>query len=593
MKATFVVLAALASQAYAALIPSQAHSQVHQKKSLTSELKPRASCDNTATSRDCWGDYSIDTNWYTTTPTTGVTREYWLSVENVTVAPDGYERYAMTFNGTVPGPTLIADWGDELVIHVTNNMKNNGTAIHWHGLRQKGTLEMDGVPGVTQCPIAPGESFTYSFQATQYGTTWYHSHFSLQYGDGLLGPLIINGPATADYDEDLGVMSLSDWGHESAFALWDTAKQGGPPSLENGIINGTNTYDCSGSTDAKCLGTGTKNVNVFESGKKYRLRLVNTAIDGHFQFSIDGHSLTVIAADLVPIVPYETDSILISIGQRYDVIVEANATSGDYWLRAGWTAACSTNLNANDITAIIRYDASSTADPTTTSTVTVSDSCSDEPVTNLVPYLAMDVSDITSTNEETLDFTFSDYFLWTINSSSLYLDWENPTTLRIYNSETIWPTDYNVLPVSGTDDDFTVYVIEDQTGLGLSHPIHLHGHDFWILAQEAATFDAATVTYNTVNPPRRDVATLPANGYLAIAFKTDNPGSWLMHCHIAWHASEGLAMQFVERESEIASLMAESTAFENTCASWITYNVTEAFPQDDSGMRTSRDAALK
>ncbi|RDW66476.1 putative Laccase-2 [Coleophoma cylindrospora] len=584
MKTTFVVLAALASQAYAALIPSQTRSQVHQKKSLTAELKPRASCDNTATSRDCWGDYSIDTNWYTTTPTTGVTREYWLSVENVTVAPDGYERYAMTFNGTVPGPTLTADWGDELVIHVTNNMKNNGTAIHWHGMRQKGTLEMDGVPGVTQCPIAPGESLTYSFQATQYGTTWYHSHFSLQYGDGLLGPLVINGPATADYDEDLGVMVLTDWGHESAFALWDTAKQGGPPSLENGLINGTNTYDCSGSTDANCLGTGTKNVNVFESGKKYRFRLVNTAIDGHFQFSIDGHSLTVIAADLVPIVPYEADSILIAIGQRYDVIVEANATSGDYWLRAGWTAACSTNLNAADITAIIRYDASSTADPTTTSTVTVSDSCSDEPVASLVPYLAIDVSDITSTNEETLDFTFSDYFLWTINSSSLYLDWENPTTLRIYNNETIWPTDYNVLPVTGTDDDFTVYVIEDQTGLGLSHPIHLHGHDFWILAQEAATFDAATVTYNTVNPPRRDVATLPANGYLAIAFKTDNPGSWLVHCHIAWHASEGLALQFVERESEITALMADTTAFEGTCASWTTYNATEAFPQDDSGI---------
>lgn len=81
----------------------------------------------------------------------------------------------MTFNGTVPGPAIVADWGDNLVIHVTNNLPDNGTAIHWHGIRQLGSLEYDGVPGVTQCPIAPGDSLTYKFQATQYGSTWYHS----------------------------------------------------------------------------------------------------------------------------------------------------------------------------------------------------------------------------------------------------------------------------------------------------------------------------------------------------------------------------------------------------------------------------------
>lgn len=64
----------------------------------------------------------------------------------------------MTFNGTVPGPAIIADWGDNLVIHVINNMQDNGTSIHWHGLRQLNSTEYDGVPGVTQCPIAPGES---------------------------------------------------------------------------------------------------------------------------------------------------------------------------------------------------------------------------------------------------------------------------------------------------------------------------------------------------------------------------------------------------------------------------------------------------
>ncbi|KAL3423691.1 multicopper oxidase [Phlyctema vagabunda] len=584
MKTTFVTLAALICEASAAFIPSKSHRHLHSRR----DVVPRQSCENTATSRSCWGDYSIDTDYYTVIPDNGITREYWLSVENTTsIAPDGYARSAMTFNGTVPGPAIVADWGDNLVIHVTNNMAHNGTAIHWHGIRQLGSLEYDGVPGVTQCPIAPGESLTYKFQATQYGSSWYHSHFTLQYGDGLLGPLIINGPATADYDEDLGAVFLQDWGHRSVFQLWDTAKLGGPPELENGLINGNNTFDCSTSTDENCVGGGIKTTFNFEAGKKYRMRLINAAVDGHFQFSIDGHSLTVIANDLVPIVPYAADSIEISIGQRYDVIVEANATPGDYWLRAGWTNACSSNGNAEDITAIIRYDASSTADPTSTSTIEVSDSCGDEPLASLVPHLALNVDDIGETTTQSLSFVFTDYFHWTINTSSLVLDWANPTTLMIFNNETIWPTEYNVLPIEkkGTSsDEFAVYVISDNTGFGISHPIHLHGHDFWVIGQDTGSFDATSSTLNLVNPPRRDVATLPGNGYLAIAFKKDNPGSWIMHCHIAWHASEGLAMQFVESESEISVAMNDADTFMDTCAAWNDYAAVEVYLQDDSGI---------
>lgn len=71
-------------------------------------------------------------------------------------------------------------------------------------------MEMDGVNGITQCPIAPGDSFTYKFLAMQYGTTWYHSHYSLQYGDGLLGPLTIFGPSSANYDEAKDPILMTD-----------------------------------------------------------------------------------------------------------------------------------------------------------------------------------------------------------------------------------------------------------------------------------------------------------------------------------------------------------------------------------------------
>lgn len=100
------------------------------------------------------------------------------------------------------------------------------------------------------------------------------------------------------------------------FTLWYKARSGGPPKLENNLINGTNTYGCDPSSNSTCTGTiGSKLETVFEPGKKYLIRVINVATDGHFQFSIDGHKLTVIANDLVPIVPYNTDSVLIAIGQ--------------------------------------------------------------------------------------------------------------------------------------------------------------------------------------------------------------------------------------------------------------------------------------
>lgn len=242
------------------------------------------------------------------------------------------------------------------------------------------------------------------------------------------------------------MLFLSDWGHTPACELWDTAKLGAPPTLETGLINGTNTFDCSSSSDPNCIGGGKKFETTFEAGKKYLIRVINSAVDGHFEFSIDGHSLTVIGNDLVPIVPYQTDSLLVSIGQRYDVIVEANAVADNYWLRAGWVTACSTNANPANITGIIRYDSTSTAEPTSTG-ITVGTYCGDEPLASLVPYLALNVGNYIEVTEEALGIAFQDYFLWTINSSSLYLDWSNPTTLRIFNNESIFPTDYNVVPV--------------------------------------------------------------------------------------------------------------------------------------------------
>lgn len=115
------------------------------------------------------------------------------------------------------------------------------------------------------------------------------------------------------------------------------------------------------------------------------------------------------------------------------------------------------------------------------------------------------------------------------------------------------------------------------------YSLHLHGHDFFVLAQGLGAYADANVTLKTTNPPRRDVTMLPAQGYTVIAFQADNPGVWLMHCHIGWHTDEGLALQFVERYSEIAQLY-DATSMNNTCNAWDAWQNAAGLVQADSGI---------
>jgi FtsP/CotA-like multicopper oxidase with cupredoxin domain len=272
--------------------------------------RDKDSC-NTADDRARWCDgFSIDTDYYNEAPNTGVVRRFHWEVENVVVAPDGISRNAITINGQLPGPTIYADWGDTVVVHVKNRLTTfqNGTSIHFHGVRQLYTNQNDGVGSITQCPTPPGSEITYTWRATQYGSSWYHSHFGLQTWEGVYGGIIVNGPATANYEEDKGVLFLADWTHETVDGLWDYA-QTAQPTLDTGLINGTNVYNNSGVLTGYYFNTS------FVSGTSYRIRLVNSAIDSFFKFSIDNHTFTVIENDWVPIEPYTTDVISIGIGE--------------------------------------------------------------------------------------------------------------------------------------------------------------------------------------------------------------------------------------------------------------------------------------
>lgn len=300
------------------------------------------------------------------------------------------------------------------------------------------------------------------------------------------------------------------------------------------MINGTNTW-----TEDDGTVVGSRFETTFAAGTKYRIRLVNGAADTHFRYTIDNHTFEVIASDFVPIVPYNTTNLSIGMGQRYDIIVTATETTGDFWMRAIPQESCSDNDNVDNILGIVRYDGSSTADPTTSAYSDLTDSCDDEDSANLVPYVAIDVGTVTAEDDEEAGLTFSTSIKWTMNDVSFVSEWDYPTVLAIGEGNTSWSTAEHVWTLPDADE-WVFMVI--QTDFAQAHPIHLHGHDFWVLGAGDGTYDNTTDTLTTVNAPRRDTAMLPADGWLALAWITDNPGAWIMHCkryptysaHISW-----------------------------------------------------------
>ncbi|KAF2166071.1 multicopper oxidase [Zasmidium cellare ATCC 36951] len=545
-------------------------------------------CTNGPNTRACWkSGFSIATDFDKKLPPAGKTVTYNLEITNTThMAPDGYQRLVMAINGQYPGPTIYADWGDTLVVNVKNSLQHNGTSIHWHGLRQLNSCQHDGVNGVTECPIAPGQTKQYVIRCTQFGTSWYHSHYSAQYGDGIVGGIVINGPATANYDTDLGTMTFTDWFYETAFAMNVRAlhSTSGPPRADTGLINGTMKRDD---------GKGAYHVTTVKKGKKHRLRLINTGIDNLFHVSIDNHNFTVITSDFVPIKPFTASSVSIGIGQRYDIIINANQPVANYWLRADVGTACGRNLMAGKILSIMRYEGAPVADPTSTNTITKPTACYDESVTPYVTNLVPADQFTTAMKSFSMDFNVSRtadggaLIQWLINGSDIRVNWEKPTLQHVLDSNYTFESKHNVFEISQIDT-WTFWVIQTVQGdpVNLPHPIHLHGHDFYVLGAGAGVWDGNQSNLKFSNPPRRDTATLPAGGYLIMGFPADNPGLWLMHCHIPWHVGQGLSMQFLERKDEIIGKLGDLGDYQKTCDSWKEWwnRSDRPYHMDDSGL---------
>ncbi|MBI1450254.1 MULTISPECIES: copper resistance system multicopper oxidase [Acinetobacter] len=282
-------------------------------------------------------------------------KEYHLNINEQQVNVTGQPLKRITVNGKFTAPLLEFEEGDEAVIHVHNQLKNQDTSLHWHGLLLPGL--MDGVPGFNGFTgIAPNGDFVYRFKVKQNGTYWYHAHSKGQEQDGLYGPLVIypkGRTPVAEHektDRDYVVM-LSDFHNSSSDSImknlkksaeyyqnrretvsdvWKQVKAQGlkatwqDRSMWNQMrMLKTDMSDVTGYTFLVNGKTPQQNwTGDFKAGDKVRLRFINASAMSFFDVRIPNLKMTVVSADGQPVKPVAIDEFRIGTAETYDVIVE-------------------------------------------------------------------------------------------------------------------------------------------------------------------------------------------------------------------------------------------------------------------------------
>lgn len=588
------------------------------------------------------------------------------------IITDGHFRPMITVNGQMPGPTIIAYEYQILNITVYNELKNvEGISIHWHGMHQRSTQRADGVAYITQLPIMAGQHMNYTFKAYPSGTHWYHAHSGAQRTDGLYGALIVKDTLAGNlYDYDLPeqhTFLLQDWQKDASIDLfyiigtslnyWKEPLPKDPPYTKYGVtrsIDDTEVgpqpfwsaiindkgrhFDENGNTDIKHT-----SLNYFNctQGERYRFRLIGAQGLYAFKFSIEGHSMTVVATDGYQIKSVENvDYVIINTGERYDVVVKCDQTPKDYWI---WAETLEDEtfseeeglynpISKHRAEAVLHYTGSTAttmSDITSTKQCTSSSKCTAVNcpflqygdimncinVDQLEPYNSVP-SSIMNTPAKTLFYSFGfDGEVSTFGSSIDGINFRFPAQPPLTNYKEFQKDmcskrgcdhdsqphcscteviDINDLKYGDVVEIVMVNIDTDPTNTGgTSHPIHLHGHTFYIhdvgyprynstgqfqLANDAIecilenggkcpkyfiTVEGddgrmkQTVRYTNNRPPRpygyyaqKDTVILPFGGYTTIRFTVDNPGWWFFHCHIEIHQLEGMAAVVKEMQKE-------------------------------------------
>lgn len=515
-----------------------------------------------------------------------ITREYTFEISEIIAAPDGVEKRMTVINGKFPGPLIEANEGDRIVVNVINKGKKP-TALHFHGLHQRGTNFMDGAHGISQCAIPPGKSFRYGFNITdQYGTYWYHSHYSTQLLDGIAGPVVIHSKKEADYkyDEEI-LLFMSDLYHEDTISL---VKDYIAPGVENrepvpdaGLIQGTTKGDCSRVIGNYHCGESRDPVILVKNDKIYRIRLVSAGGFSEFDFSIDNHTLQIIEADGTSTEPLDLGVVRLSNGQRYSALVKMDQQrDGKFWIRANMNKFCydadSSHLDPN-VNAVLAYpDAAAEilGDGGEVKELPVQSNRHHD-LDGTISCVELDAKLLKPKFKETIpqptrfiqiDASFQ------IGAKTITLAYFNDTsykhpksekdctlkTILQYPSKVIQNVDKST--PDWADNRFVLTIPEKQVVDILinnyddgAHPFHMHGFKFWILDGGKGYFDWDKYHNTTyTNAINRDVFQVDKFGWALVRTVFDNPGVWPLHCHVAWHIVSGMMMEFVVLPDELS-----------------------------------------
>ncbi|KAL1406336.1 hypothetical protein Q8F55_008035 [Vanrija albida] len=551
-------------------------------------------------------------------------RAHTLTVTAGRGAPNGVERPMLLINGAFPGPLITASVGDTLRITVHNALPPNTStwdstyrdlfstrvdaflppgaesalALHFHGLSMRGTPGADGAPGFSGRAIPAGSSAVYEFTLgpEDAGTHWYHSHAGMQRSDGVFGGLVVRGDEAPTADEH--TILLGDWYHTPGIdqLAWFLSRRslGFEPTPDAVLVNGRGVYDCAqemrpGVREACDERKGGYSEVGLVAGRRARLRLVNTGAVGHLTLSLDGHVLTVVAADGTPIVPFTTTRLSIAPGQRYDVLVDPRA--GAFWLRAALDPECFNVPNPSAVyegAAVVRVRGGREPRglPTSEGWVPGGDgdamagACHDAPMHLLAPrtppalptaYAISTTVTVTMPKLDTQGLVPVSYMNRTSWRAS-----DTPLLESFAASEApapVFPLDpYAAAPARGAlpFDPQTQMVLYAPSNNGTApwielvinnsdeapHPFHLHGHKFAVLASAEAAVGWGAYGGDAVPQTGlvlRDTFSIPRRGWARLVWQMDNPGVWALHCHVLVHMASGMAMAVVDRPEVLAA----------------------------------------
>nr|KAG5686606.1 hypothetical protein BaRGS_006280 [Batillaria attramentaria] len=433
------------------------------------------------------------------------------------------------------GPCLRLHVGQNITVHVKNDLPTESLTIHWHGLEMRGTPYMDGVGLVSQCPILPGQTFTYTFTPNASGTYWYHSHIGSTRTMGILGALVVRY-VTPQPQHDERVLVLQDWNHDvtsdqvplgifhggdpqSAQKVDVTKSKDGALfsafEFQSGLINGRGRVY----TGNMQVHTKTPlDVIEVEAKRTYRFRVIGAGSMYPFRVAVEGHTLTMVATDGHDFNPVPAESFIINPGERYDFLLTANMTAKQQYLIYAETLQVNlTNPTRHVAEAVLRVKGASEAPPPDLPTAR---DCGDagRPQCVIVncPYHPLPQRDNTNcvlleelnsatdiifeqSKQVFLNFGFSgpgggsssvNGISFTKPSVAAILqpnDIPERCTDSCLNSVEKCSCAHAVTLDYGTTYDFVLTNIGE--GRGFSHPVHIHGFSFYVMKTAYPVYD--------------------------------------------------------------------------------------------------------